>query len=40
MLFEEIIAVYSENRAKSVNTHCGENAELVIVKAGDTYGYH
>jgi hypothetical protein len=37
MLFREVIAVYFENRMKPTNTLCGENAELVIVKAGGTY---
>jgi hypothetical protein len=32
MLFKEIIAVYSEN----CKTLCGQNAELLIVKAGGT----
>jgi hypothetical protein len=36
MLFKEIIAVYSENRTKSIR----ENAEVLIVKAGGTYSYH
>jgi hypothetical protein len=34
-LFEEIIAVYSENHTKQI-----KNAELLIVKAGGTYSYH
>jgi hypothetical protein len=29
MLFKEIIAVYSENHAKHINTLCGQNAELL-----------
>jgi hypothetical protein len=40
MLFKEIIAVYSENHMKSINTQCGQNAELLIDKAGGTYCYH
>jgi hypothetical protein len=32
MLFREAIAVYSENRAKPVNTLCGQDADLLIVK--------
>jgi hypothetical protein len=39
-LFKKIIAVYSENHAKHINTLCGQNAELLIVKAGNTYSYH
>jgi hypothetical protein len=27
-LFKEIIAVYSENHTKPINTHCGQNREL------------
>jgi CRISPR/Cas system-associated protein Csm6 len=38
-LFRKIIAVYSENHTKPLNTMCGQNAELLIVKAGGTYGY-
>jgi hypothetical protein len=37
MWFGEIIAVYSENHAKSINTLCGQNAQLFKAKAGDTY---
>jgi hypothetical protein len=40
MLFKEIIAVYSGNNMKPTNTHCGQNAKLMIIKAGGTYGYH
>jgi hypothetical protein len=36
ILFKEIIAVYSENHMKPINTLCGQNAELLIVKAGST----
>jgi hypothetical protein len=36
MVFEEIIAVYCEKRTKPMNTLCGQNAELMIVKAGGT----
>jgi hypothetical protein len=35
MLFKEIIAVYSENHAKPINTN-----ELLSVKAGGSYSYH
>jgi hypothetical protein len=40
MLFREIIAVYSENHMKPINTLCGQNAEILIIKAGGTYSYH
>jgi hypothetical protein len=40
MLFREIIAVYSENHTKPIDTLCGNNAELLIVKAGGTYSYY
>jgi hypothetical protein len=36
MLFKEITAVYSENHMKHINTLCGQNAELLIIKAGGT----
>jgi hypothetical protein len=35
MLFKEIIAVYSENHTKPINTK-----QLLIVEAGGTYIYH
>jgi hypothetical protein len=40
MLFKEIIAVYSENHMKPINTLCGQNAELLIVKECGTYSYY
>jgi hypothetical protein len=40
MLFREMIAVYSENHTEQINTFCGENSELLIVKADGTYSYH
>jgi hypothetical protein len=40
MLFKEIILVYSEDHTKPINTFCGENAEMFIVKAGGTCSYH
>jgi hypothetical protein len=40
MLFRKIIAVYSENLMKPLNTLNGKNAELFIVKAGGTYNPH
>jgi hypothetical protein len=36
----KIIAVYSENQTKHINTPCVQNAELVNVKAGGSYSYH
>jgi hypothetical protein len=39
MLFKKIIAVYSENHTKPINTLCGQSAELLNVKAGGTYTY-
>jgi hypothetical protein len=38
-LFKEVIAVYSENRTKPINTPCGQHAELLYVAAGGTYSY-
>jgi hypothetical protein len=38
-LFKEIIAVYSENHTKPINTLCRQNAELLIAEAGGTYSY-
>jgi hypothetical protein len=39
MLFWEIIAFYYENHMKPINTLCGKNADLLIIKAGGTYTY-
>jgi hypothetical protein len=39
ILFRDIIAFYSENHTKSINTLCGQNAELLNVKAGGKYSY-
>jgi hypothetical protein len=33
-LFKEITAVYSEDNTKPINIFCGQNAELLDVKAG------
>jgi hypothetical protein len=33
-LFREVMAVYSENHTKPINTHCGQSAELFKVKLG------
>jgi hypothetical protein len=40
MLFMEIIAFYSENHKKHINTLCVQNAEALNVKAGGTYTCH
>jgi hypothetical protein len=40
MLFKEIITVYSENHTKPINKHFGQNAELLILKAGGAHSYH
>jgi hypothetical protein len=34
-----MIAVYSENLTKPIDKLCGQNAELLNVKAGCTYSY-
>jgi hypothetical protein len=39
MLFRKKIAVYSGNHMKPIDSPCGQNAELLIVKARDTCGY-
>jgi hypothetical protein len=38
MLFRKIIA-YSKNHVKLINTLCGQNAQLLNIKAGGTYSY-
>jgi hypothetical protein len=38
MLFNVTIVVYSENYNKLVDKLCGQNAELVGVKADGTHG--
>jgi hypothetical protein len=40
MMFREIITVYSDNHTKNINSLCGQNAELLIVKEGGTCRYH
>jgi hypothetical protein len=40
MLFKEIIAVYSENHAKPINTLCGHNSELSNVKVAGACSKH
>jgi hypothetical protein len=39
-LFKELICVYTENLTKHTNIFCGQNAELLLVKAGGAYNYH
>jgi hypothetical protein len=39
-LIKKIIIGYCENHTKPINTLYGQNAELLNVKAGGTYGYH
>ena len=38
MLYREIIAVCSQIHTKHINTLCGQNVELLNVKAGGTPG--
>jgi len=40
MLYREIIAVYFHIHTKHINTRCGQNVELVIVKPAGTYSNH
>jgi hypothetical protein len=40
MLWEKIIAAYSEDDKKSVITPYGQNWEFLNFKAGGTYSYH
>jgi hypothetical protein len=40
MLNREITADFADNHSKLINTLCGQNAGLLIVKAGCTYIYH
>ena len=40
MLYREIIAVCSEIHTNHIKTLCGQNAELLNVKAGGTYSDH
>jgi hypothetical protein len=39
MLFKEIIAVYSENHTKPINTLCGQNIELLNLKVHGAHSY-
>jgi hypothetical protein len=40
MLYREIIAVCSQIHTKHINTLCGQNVELLNVKAGGKYSDH
>jgi hypothetical protein len=40
ILFTGIIAVYTDNHAKRINTLHGQNGDLLIVNTGDTNSYH
>jgi hypothetical protein len=37
ILFKETVTVYPENHTKTINTFCGQNAELLVIKVSDTY---
>jgi hypothetical protein len=39
-MFKDIIAPYSENNTKPINTFSGQNIELLILKADAIYKYH
>jgi hypothetical protein len=39
-LFEEIIAVCTDNYTKLTNNLCGQNSELLIIETGGIYSYH
>jgi hypothetical protein len=40
MVFKERIAIFSANHTKPIITLCGQNAELLVVKAGGIYNHH
>jgi hypothetical protein len=40
MLSKEVIALYFEDHTKPIDKLCGQNAELLNVKAGGIYTYH
>jgi hypothetical protein len=40
MLFKEIIDICSEKHSEPMDALCGQNAELLKVKACGTYSYH
>jgi hypothetical protein len=37
MVLKEITTVFYESYTEPINTFCGQNAELLIIKAGSTY---
>jgi hypothetical protein len=39
VLFKEVTIIYSENHRKLINPFCGQNAELLVIKAGGAYEY-
>jgi len=39
MLYREIIAIYPQIHTKHINTPCGQNVKLLIVKPGGTYNH-
>jgi hypothetical protein len=39
-LFKEIIAVYTENHRKPLQTLWEQGTKLLIIKAGGTHSYH
>jgi hypothetical protein len=40
MLFTEIIALYSKNHTKHINTFCGKNSAFFYVKGGGVCNYN
>ena len=40
MVYKEIIAVCSEIHTKHINTLCGQNVQIVNVKAGGIFSDH
>jgi hypothetical protein len=40
MVFREIVAIFTENCMKHINTVYGQIAALLDAKAGSTYGNH
>jgi hypothetical protein len=39
-LFKDVIALFSDNHAKFINTLYGQNVELLNIKTGGAYNYH
>jgi hypothetical protein len=40
MLYREIIAVCSQIHTKHIHTLCGQNGNLLRIKASSSYSYH